>query len=136
MTVTRMATPTRVPAPAAAPVRRPVPVRLVWVLVGLGLLGLAGAASVAFGVRAVGLDDILSGVSGSTGTIAEAAVAKRVPRTVLAMLVGAALAVSGAVLQGVTRNPLADPGILGITTGAALFVVVGIAFLGLSSPSS
>lgn len=136
MTVTRMATPTRVPAPAAAPVRRPVPVRLVWVLVGLGLLGLAGAASVAFGVRAVGLDDILSGISGSTGTIAEAAVAKRVPRTVLAMLVGAALAVSGAVLQGVTRNPLADPGILGITTGAALFVVVGIAFLGLSSPSS
>ena len=58
------------------------------------------------------------------------------PRTVLAMLVGAALAVSGAVMQGVTRNPLADPGILGVTTGAALFVVAGIAFFGLASPTS
>ena len=73
---------------------------------------------------------------GSTDTIGEAAVAKRVPRTVLAMLVGAALAVSGAVMQGVTRNPLADPGILGVTAGAALFVVVGIAFLGLADPTS
>ncbi|MEC9051897.1 MAG: iron ABC transporter permease, partial [Actinomycetota bacterium] len=69
-------------------------------------------------------------------TIGEAAVAKRVPRTLLAMLVGAALAVSGAVMQGVTRNPLADPGILGVTTGAALFVVAGIAFFGLASPTS
>ena len=100
------------------------------------LLVLAGVASVAFGVRSVGLDEIAGGVLGGTDTIGEAAVAKRVPRTVLAMLVGAALAVSGAVMQGVTRNPLADPGILGVTTGAALFVVAGIAFFGLASPTS
>lgn len=124
------------PAPEAAPARRPVPVRLVWVLVGLGLLLLAGAASVAFGVRAVGVGDIVSGVLGGTDTIAEAAVNKRVPRTVLAMIVGAALGVSGAVMQGVTRNPLADPGILGVTTGAALAVVIGIAFFALSDPAS
>ena len=47
----------------------------------------------------------------------------RLPRIVLAALVGAALAVSGAILQGVTRNPLADPGILGISSGAALAAV-------------
>jgi iron complex transport system permease protein len=116
--------------------RRSASTRATWVLGGLVLLVLAGVASVAFGVRSVGLDEIVGGVLGSTDTIGEAAVAKRVPRTALAMIVGAALAVSGAVMQGVTRNPLADPGILGVTTGAALFVVAGIAFFGLASPTS
>lgn len=127
---------TPTPAPAAASLRRPVPVRAAWVAAGLLALLLAAAASVALGVRTVGLDDLLGGLSGSTATIGEAAVAQRVPRTVLAMLVGAALALSGAVMQGLTRNPLADPGILGVTSGAALAVVVGIAFAGLADPAS
>jgi iron complex transport system permease protein len=126
---------TRVPTPTATS-RRSASSRALWMLTGLVLLGAAAVASVALGVRSVGLDEVVSGVLGSTDTIGEAAVAKRVPRTVLAMLVGAALAVSGAVMQGVTRNPLADPGILGVTAGAALFVVVGIAFLGLADPTS
>lgn len=126
---------TRVPTPTATS-RRSASSRALWMLIGLVLLGTAAVASVALGVRSVGLDEVVSGVLGSTDTIGEAAVAKRVPRTVLAMLVGAALAVSGAVMQGVTRNPLADPGILGVTAGAALFVVVGIAFLGLADPTS
>jgi iron complex transport system permease protein len=50
----------------------------------------------------------------------------RIPRTVLGVAVGSALGVSGALMQGVTRNPLADPGILGIEAGASLAVVVGI----------
>lgn len=129
LSVDRASTPT-------ATSRRSASARASWVIGGLVLLVLAGIASVAFGVRSVGLDEIVGGVIGSTDTIGEAAVAKRVPRTVLAMLVGAALAVSGAVMQGVTRNPLADPGILGVTTGAALFVVAGIAFFGLASPTS
>lgn len=129
LSVDRASTPT-------ATSRRSASARASWVMGGLVLLVLAGVASVAFGVRSVGLDEIVGGVLGSTDTIGEAAVAKRVPRTVLAMLVGAALAVSGAVMQGVTRNPLADPGILGVTTGAALFVVAGIAFFGLASPTS
>jgi len=54
----------------------------------------------------------------------------RVPRTVLGLLAGAALAVSGTLLQGVARNPLADPGIMGINAGAALAVVTGILVLG------
>jgi iron complex transport system permease protein len=53
---------------------------------------------------------------------------------VLAVIVGAALAVSGATMQAVTRNPLADPGILGVSGGAALAVVIGIAFFGLANP--
>ncbi len=52
----------------------------------------------------------------------------RFPRTVLAIVVGAALGLAGALLQALTRNPLADPGILGINAGAAAGVVVGIAY--------
>ena len=54
----------------------------------------------------------------------------RVPRTLLGLTVGAALGLSGAILQGVTRNPLADPGIMGINAGAAAFIVVGIMLFG------
>ncbi|TQS46218.1 iron chelate uptake ABC transporter family permease subunit [Cryptosporangium phraense] len=60
----------------------------------------------------------------------------RVPRTVLGLLAGVAFAVCGAVIQAVTRNPLADTQILGINSGAALFVVIAIGFLGLTSFTS
>ncbi|MEY9212342.1 iron chelate uptake ABC transporter family permease subunit [Thermobifida halotolerans] len=56
----------------------------------------------------------------------------RVPRTLLAIVVGAALGAAGAVIQAVTRNPLADPGLLGVNSGAFLAVAVGAAFLGVS----
>ncbi|MCT1476681.1 iron ABC transporter permease [Microbacterium sp. p3-SID336] len=90
--------------------------------------------SVSFGVRAVSVDDILAALSGHSDTIAQAAVVKRIPRTVLALLVGAALALAGATMQAVTRNPIGDPGILGIANGASFAVVIGIAFFGLSNP--
>ena len=57
----------------------------------------------------------------------------RLPRTILGLLVGAALGLAGAVMQGVTRNPLADPGILGVNAGAALFVVIAISVFGITS---
>lgn len=57
----------------------------------------------------------------------------RVPRTVLGLLVGAALGLAGAVMQGQTRNPLADPGVLGVSAGASLAVVVGVYVLGATS---
>ncbi|MGH3358753.1 MAG: FecCD family ABC transporter permease, partial [Nocardioidaceae bacterium] len=57
----------------------------------------------------------------------------RVPRTLAGILVGVALGLAGAVMQGVARNPLADPGLLGVNAGAALGVVCAISFLGIAS---
>ncbi|MBO9522762.1 MAG: iron ABC transporter permease [Nocardioidaceae bacterium] len=57
----------------------------------------------------------------------------RIPRTLLGLVVGAALGVAGSLLQGLTRNPLADPGIMGINAGAALAVVSGVMLLGVGS---
>ncbi|EWC59540.1 ABC-type Fe3+-siderophore transport system, permease component [Actinokineospora spheciospongiae] len=59
--------------------------------------------------------------------------AERVPRTLVGLLVGAALGVAGAVMQAVARNPLADPGVLGVNAGAALFVVIGINLFGITA---
>jgi len=120
-------------AVGVAVVRRPQRVRLLWLIAVVIVLVLLFAASVAIGSRDVTWADIVAGLSGSTDSISEAAVVKRAPRTMLAVLVGAALALSGAVMQGVTRNPLADPGILGVNMGASLAIVIGIAWFGLSS---
>ncbi|MGO1539802.1 MAG: FecCD family ABC transporter permease [Leucobacter sp.] len=57
----------------------------------------------------------------------------RVPRTLAGLLVGVALAWSGALMQGMTRNPLADPGLLGVSSGAAFAVVIGMGWFGLRS---
>ena len=59
----------------------------------------------------------------------------RIPRTVVGLAVGLALGVAGALIQALTRNPLADPGILGVNAGAAFFVALGIAAFGVSSIS-
>lgn len=103
----------------------------------LGIL-VSVVLSLSFGSRPVSGAQVIEGISswlrGETPTdIGALAVQSRIPRTVLALLAGAALALSGALMQAITRNPLADPGILGVNTGAALAVVVGIAFLGVSS---
>ncbi|MBN1096697.1 iron ABC transporter permease [Blastococcus sp. TML/C7B] len=110
--------------------------RFLWLVVVLAALVLLMAASVAIGSRGVGWSDIVAALGGSQETVAEAAVTKRIPRTFLAVLVGAALGLSGAVMQGVTRNPLADPGVLGITMGASLAVVAGLAWFGLFTATS
>lgn len=57
---------------------------------------------------------------------------QRLPRTIVVVLVGAALGVAGALMQALTRNPLADPGILGINAGASIAVVAGVAFAGVT----
>lgn len=62
-------------------------------------------------------------------------VQERIPRTLFSLCCGAALGVSGSLMQAVTRNPIADPSILGVNTGAALFVVSGIAFFQISTAS-
>lgn len=120
--------------PDAATLRRPAAVRVAWIVAALAALALASAFSLAVGTRVVSFDEVLAGLSGDTTSIGAAAVAARIPRTVLAILVGAALALSGTTLQAVTRNPLADPGILGLSMGASLAVVTGMAFFSLSDP--
>lgn len=124
------------PVAGAAVVRRPQLVRLLWLLVVVAVLAALMAASVAVGSRDVSWSDIVAALGGSRDDLSQAAVSKRIPRTVLAVLVGAALGLSGAVMQGVTRNPLADPGILGVNMGASLAVVIGIAWFGLFSATS
>ncbi|MFE0494970.1 FecCD family ABC transporter permease [Streptomyces albidoflavus] len=122
-------------APDAAP-RRPAGVRTLWLLAALLVLAAVMVASLAYGSRDVPWADVQAAIGGADGTLGEAAAAKRIPRTLLAVVIGAALALSGAVMQGVTRNPLADPGILGVNMGASLAVVTGVAFFGLTSPTS
>nr|WP_229665088.1 iron ABC transporter permease [Paracoccus acridae] len=105
----------------------------MWLVAWLAVLGVLCALSVAIGTRAVGLEDIAAALRGQVDSIGQAAVAARIPRTVLAALAGAALGVAGTVMQGVTRNPLADPGILGVNLGASLAVAVGVAWFGIAS---
>jgi iron complex transport system permease protein len=61
-------------------------------------------------------------------------VGQRLPRTVIGLLGGAALALAGAVIQAHTRNPLADPGLLGVSAGSSLAAVLAISVLGLTTP--
>jgi iron complex transport system permease protein len=102
-------------------------------------VGIAILLSLAFGSRTVSMTEIVEGLTSwaqgrTAAEIGAIAVQERIPRTVLAIMAGAALALSGALMQAITRNPIADPGILGVNTGAALAVVCGIAFFGITSP--
>lgn len=99
----------------------------------LGVLVAAAAASLFLGRVNIGPQDILHALTSSETSLARLVVLElRLPRTLLAILVGAALGLSGAVLQGLLRNPLAEPGLLGVTSGAAVGAVVSIYF-GLSA---
>ena len=119
-----------------AAVRRSRRLRALWLPALILVLVALMFTSVAVGSREVGWADIVAALGGSAEGFDEAAVAKRIPRTLLAVLAGAALGVAGTVMQGVTRNPIADPGILGVNMGASLAVVVGMATFGLSSAAS
>ncbi|TCQ08699.1 iron complex transport system permease protein [Rhizobium sp. PP-F2F-G36] len=107
--------------------------RGLWLLVLVAVLALLSALSVTTGTRDVAWAEIMAALGGAQETIGQGAVALRIPRTLLAVLSGAALGLAGAVMQGVTRNPLADPGILGVNMGASLAVVIGVAWFGITS---
>lgn len=109
----------------------------------LGLFGLAAIMlciaflSITVGARPVSLDTVWAALTAYNPNSTDHRIIweLRLPRTMVGLLVGAALGLAGAVLQGATRNPLADPSILGIHAGAALFVVLGVAILGISQLS-
>ncbi|MGH3684278.1 MAG: FecCD family ABC transporter permease [Pseudonocardiaceae bacterium] len=107
--------------------------RLLTVATLLALLVLAALASLAVGAKPIPIGVVWDAIFSPTGTENDVVVrALRVPRTVLGIGVGVALGVAGALMQGHTRNPLADPGLLGVSAGAAFFVVIGIYVLGLA----
>ncbi|NDZ91258.1 iron ABC transporter permease, partial [Streptomyces sp. SID10115] len=113
-------------------------------VVGLGVLAavlvIAAAASLAVGARALTPAEVWHGLfagSESDQRLTEIRLivqTVRVPRTVLAVVAGIALGVGGALIQGYTRNPIADTGLLGVNAGASFAVVTVVAVFGFSNP--
>ncbi|GAA2562268.1 iron chelate uptake ABC transporter family permease subunit [Pseudonocardia hydrocarbonoxydans] len=133
---------TVMPVPVTATGRPPAPRRSLRSrrLAGLVLLlaALVGAAllSVAVGAKPIPLDVVWDALVRPDPALEDHIVvgALRIPRTVLGLVAGAALGLAGALIQGHTRNPLADPGLLGVNAGAAFLVVVGIYVFGVTDP--
>jgi len=103
--------------------------RALGLLLLFGLIAVLIVASIAIGTRSMSVGTLLHPDQITAAIIRDL----RIPRTMLGVLVGAALGVSGTLIQGHTRNPLADPGVLGISSGAACAVVVGFTFFGITS---
>ncbi|WP_338892139.1 iron chelate uptake ABC transporter family permease subunit [Rhodococcus sovatensis] len=109
-------------------------------ILGLVILAVALAAailaSIAIGARPLTFDEIGHALLTPTGTDTDIIVRTlRIPRTLLALVVGIALGIAGALIQGHTRNPLADAGLLGLNAGAAFLVVLSIYLFRFDSPS-
>ncbi|WP_343958816.1 iron ABC transporter permease [Yaniella flava] len=94
------------------------------------LLGATCILSLFLGSRPNGIADVVAALGGNGDEYLTSVVDSRIPRTVMGAIVGAALAVSGTLIQGITRNPLGEPGILGIGMGASAAVVTATAVLG------
>ena len=122
-------------APVAPVVRRRLSTRVLGLLICAAVVVALCFLSLAVGTRVTPLQAVWDAVVAYDPRNTDQLVIRelRVPRTILGILVGAALGLAGAVMQGVTRNPLADPGILGVNSGASLFVVIGIS-IGVTSP--
>ncbi|MFF8173859.1 FecCD family ABC transporter permease [Streptomyces chartreusis] len=118
---------------SAPPTRRAT--RAVGLLVSVLILLAVVLASIAIGAKQLSLGEVWHGLFESSGTYGDVVVGDRISRTVLGLLAGAALGLAGAVLQALTRNPLADPGLLGINAGASAAVVTAITFFGITSLS-
>lgn len=97
------------------------------------LLALLCLASLAFGASGLSFGQVVGGLLGSPESrqVENVVWSVRVPRTVIGLIAGAALGLSGNLMQALTRNPLADPGLLGVSSGASFAIVLSIAVLGL-----
>lgn len=105
---------------------------------GTALLVILAVLSMMTGPRFYSLSQLFNALfhSDPTRTVDIIIHTSRVPRTVLAMGVGAFLAVAGGLMQALTRNPLASPGLFGVNAGAALFIVFASSFFAISAPGS
>ncbi|GAA3343141.1 iron chelate uptake ABC transporter family permease subunit [Curtobacterium pusillum] len=108
--------------------------RRVLVIVGLVvMLALIAVASMLLGSNRIGIDRVLAGLTRTGSGTDEAIVwGSRIPRTCIGAAVGAALGIAGLLMQGHTRNPLADPGLFGVSSGAGLAVVIGVYVFGVT----
>ena len=107
---------------------------LITLLISLVCILLCIIGSLALGSRVVSPCEIIDALFlGKAETFGQIVVKERIPRTVFSLMAGAALGISGALMQAITRNPIADPSVLGVNTGASLFVVMGIAFLNIQT---
>ncbi|WP_407317384.1 iron chelate uptake ABC transporter family permease subunit [Isoptericola halotolerans] len=111
--------------------------RITACVVALAALALVVLASLVLGVRDVSPTVVWEALTAPVaGNVDHQVVAgQRVPRALVGICAGLALGVAGAVIQGVTRNPIADPGLLGLNSGASLAVVCAVWLLGLTAPS-
>ena len=111
--------------------------RSVGLLAAIVLLAAVTACSLAYGAKAMPLQTVWDAFTEFDPQNNDHLIVRslRVPRTIIGLLVGAALGLAGAVMQGVTRNPLADPALLGIEAGASLAVVAGISAFNIGSLS-
>ncbi|MEW5355858.1 FecCD family ABC transporter permease [Streptomyces sp. 16-176A] len=123
----------RAAAAAAPPSRHGT--RAAGLVLSAAVLVLVALVSIAVGAKELSLAQVWHGLFQDSGTYADVVVGERLSRTVLGLLAGAALGLSGAVLQALTRNPLADPGVLGINAGASAAVVTAITYFGVTSLS-
>jgi iron complex transport system permease protein len=121
-------------APKASVRARPA-LALGLVAAGAALVA-AALLSIAVGSKSIPLGTVFDALLHYDARIDDHVVVRdlRVPRTLLGLVVGAALGLGGALIQALTRNPLADPGILGINEGAGLGVLVAVGVAGLTSP--
>jgi iron complex transport system permease protein len=128
--------PTPPAGPGGGPERRSpaAAVRAAGLPLGLVLLLTAVALSLAVGTRQIPLDQVWHALFAPTGTETDVIVRElRLPRTLMGLVVGAALGLAGGLMQTLTRNPLADPGLLGVNAGASAAVVTAISVLGITS---
>lgn len=106
------------------------------VFVGLILIFIGLVLSVSYGAKSIPFDEVIKGVFGGDKSGIEAQIIHdiRLPRAISALIIGCFLACSGSVMQGITRNPIASPSIMGVTQGAAFAVAVYMAFQPISGP--
>ena len=103
------------------------------IILCLTLLSIMAIFSISLGAKSIAFTKVIDVLLGNAPDSLEATIIlQRIPRTVFGILAGGALGISGALMQSITRNPIADPSILGVNTGASLFVVAGIAFFNIT----